>query len=86
MLFRSAVREAELVVTGEGTVDATTAEGKAPWTAARVCREQRTRCVLFGGRIVAAPPDVETHELSGDPARAARDLVALGARLGCGNG
>jgi glycerate 2-kinase len=82
--FRDAVREADLVVTGEGTLDATTFEGKAPWAAARMCREERTRCVLFGGRIVAAPPDVETQALSGDPAHAARDLVELGARLASG--
>jgi glycerate kinase len=74
----------DLVVTGEGTVDATTTRGKAPGAVARRCAEVGTRCVLFGGRVVAAPPEVETIALSGDPARARADLVELGTRLGAG--
>src|SRR5205823_6302697 len=34
--FRKRVREAKLVVTGEGTIDATTATGKAPGEALRI--------------------------------------------------
>jgi glycerate 2-kinase len=79
--FRGAVRGADLVVTGEGTVDRSTFEGKAPGEVVRVCREEGVRCVLFGGRVVEAPGDVEVRELSGDPARAAEDLTALGASL-----
>ena len=71
----------ELVVTGEGTVDATTFRGKAPGEVARRCAEAGVRCVVFGGRVVEAPPDVEAVALSGDPARARDDLVALGASL-----
>jgi glycerate kinase len=80
--FRAQVAGAALVVTGEGTVDRSTLEGKAPGEVLRVCREQGVRCVLFGGRVVEAPGSAEAHELSGDPARAADDLVALGTRLG----
>jgi glycerate kinase len=72
----------DLVVTGEGTVDATTATGKAPAAVARRCREHRVRCVVFGGRVEEPLPGVETIALSGDPARAREDLVALGALLG----
>jgi glycerate 2-kinase len=79
--FRGAVRGSDLVVTGEGTVDRSTFEGKAPGEVVRVCREEGVRCVLFGGRVVEAPGDVEVRELSGDPARAAEDLTALGASL-----
>jgi glycerate 2-kinase len=79
--FRDRVREANLVVTGEGTVDATTATGKAPREALRVCLEEGIRCVVFGGRVVVELPGAETVALSGDPARAAEDLVALGERL-----
>jgi glycerate 2-kinase len=74
-------RGADLVVTGEGTVDRTTAEGKAPAVVARRCREAGVRCVVFGGRVVEPLPGVETVALSGDPARAREDLVALGLRL-----
>jgi glycerate kinase len=71
----------DLVVTGEGRVDATTAEGKAPFEVARRCVAAGVRCVVFGGIVVQPIPGVETVALSGDPARAAADLEELGARL-----
>ena len=55
--------------------------GKAPDAVLGVCREEGVRCVLFGGRVLERPPGIEIYELSGDPARAREDLVALGARL-----
>jgi glycerate 2-kinase len=72
---------ADLVVSGEGTVDPTTWMGKAPGEVARLCAERGVRCALFGGRVVDPPDGVEVYELSGDPARAREDLVALGRRL-----
>jgi glycerate kinase len=69
----------DLVVTGEGRVDATTALGKAPGEVAR--RSGGTRCVVFGGTVAAAIPGAETVALSGEPARARNDLVALGRDL-----
>jgi glycerate kinase len=71
-----------LVVTGEGAVDGTSAHGKAPGEIARRCSSAGVRCVVFGGRVDAPLPDAETVALSGDPARAAEDLRALGERLG----
>ena len=71
----------DLVVTGEGRVDSTTATGKAPGEAARRCREAGVRCVVFGGRVAEPLPGVETVALSGDPGRAREDLRALGASL-----
>jgi glycerate 2-kinase len=68
----------DLVVTGEGTVDRTTARGKAPGEVARRCVVAGTRCVVFGGRVVEALPGVETVALSGDPERAREDLLRLG--------
>ena len=41
----------DLVVTGEGTVDRTTASGKAPGEVARRCAAAGVRCIVFGGRI-----------------------------------
>jgi glycerate kinase len=72
----------DLVVTGEGTVDATTTRGKAPGEVARRCLAAGVRCVLFGGRVKETPAGVETVALSGNPAQARQDLVALGASLG----
>jgi glycerate kinase len=71
----------DLVVTGEGTVDATTMRGKAPGEVARRCAAAGVRCFLFGGRVEEPPVGVETASLSGDPTRAREDLVELGARL-----
>jgi glycerate kinase len=79
--FRRRTREADLVVTGEGAVDETTLTGKAPGEALRVCREEGVRCVVFGGRVETELAGAEMVALSGDPARAAADLVALGERL-----
>ena len=71
----------DLVVTGEGTVDGTTVRGKAPGEVARRCASAGVRCVVFGGRIAEALPELETIPLSGDPSLAEQDLVALGRFL-----
>ena len=69
----------DLVVTGEGRVDATTSLGKAPGEVVR--RSTATRCVVFGGVVEQGVPGAEAVALSGDPARARDDLVALGRNL-----
>jgi len=79
--FRVQAAGADLVVTGEGTVDRTSDEGKAVGEVARICREEGVRCVVFGGRVEAELPGTETHALSGVPERAADDLVELGKLL-----
>jgi len=71
----------DVVVTGEGMVDATTMRGKAPGEVVRRCAAQGVRCVLFGGRILEAPEGAEAVALSGEPADARVDLVRLGAGL-----
>jgi glycerate kinase len=76
----------DLVVTGEGRVDRTTSTGKAPGEIARRCREAGVRCVVFGGVVDEPLEGVETVGLSGDPARAREDLVALGERLAATTG
>jgi glycerate 2-kinase len=80
--FRERLRGAALAVTGEGTVDRTSAEGKAPGAVVRACGEAGVPCVVFGGRVEEPLEGAEHAELSGDPARARQDLVALGERLG----
>jgi glycerate 2-kinase len=71
-----------LVVTGEGRVDATTAEGKAVTEVVLRCGVAGVPCVVFGGIVDELVPGAETIALSGEPARAARDLFELGLRLG----
>jgi hypothetical protein len=63
-------------------VDATTAEGKVPAEVAQRCVAAGAVCVVFGGLVDAALPDVETVALSGDPRRTHEDLLELGQRLG----
>jgi len=75
--FDAQARGADLVVTGEGTVDETTFAGKAPAAVLARCRRLGVHCVLFGGVVRAG----EARALSGDPARARDDLVELGMEL-----
>jgi glycerate kinase len=79
--FDARLREADLAVTGEGQVDRTTAEGKAPGVVAARCAMAGVRCVVFGGRVLEPVAGAETVALSGDRARAAADLEALGSAL-----
>jgi glycerate kinase len=71
----------ELVVTGEGRVDETTLEGKAPAAVAERCARAGVRCVVFGGVVAEEIPGAEVVALSGDPSRAEADLEDLGRRL-----
>jgi len=78
--FRERLQGVDLAVSGEGTLDATTREGKAPWEARRVSEDAGVRCALFGGRVLVDGADL--HALSGDPRQAANDLRLLGRLLG----
>jgi glycerate kinase len=71
----------DLVITGEGTVDATTAHGKAPWVVHELCRRANVRCAVFGGKVLVPLPGAENYALSGNPNRAVADLVDLGRLL-----
>ena len=77
--FRERAARADLVVTGEGAVDRTTFDGKAPGEVVRACAELGVRCVLFGGRVENG---LDAQALSGDPARAREDLEELAVGLG----
>jgi glycerate 2-kinase len=76
--FDARAVSADLVVTGEGTVDATTFEGKAPGAVVRRCRRLGVRCELFGG---AVRDGFDAHTLSGGRERAGEDLARLGEQL-----
>jgi glycerate kinase len=71
----------DVVVTGEGTVDATTSDGKAPGEVAGRAAAAGVRCVVFGGRVHEDVAGARTVALSGEPARAEDDLVELGRAL-----
>ena len=77
--FDEHARRAPLVVTGEGTVDATTLEGKAPGAVLRHCAQLDVPCVVFGGLV---RDGLRARALSGDPERAGDDLERLGEELG----
>jgi glycerate kinase len=79
--FAERVRDAGLVVTGEGTVDRSTWMGKAPAEVLHAAQAVGVRCAVFGGRVLERPDDVEAYELSGDRASARDDLVDLGRKL-----
>jgi glycerate kinase len=79
--FDDHARRASLVVTGEGTVDATTLEGKAPGAVLRHCERLGVPCLVFGGLV---RDGLDARALSGDPARAGDDLERLGEELARG--
>jgi glycerate kinase len=76
--FDKRAQGASLVVTGEGTVDATTFEGKAPGAVLRRCEALGVPCELFGGIVREG---FTAHALSGRRALAGEDLVQLGEEL-----
>jgi len=83
--FDTELAGSDLVVTGEGTVDVTTAEGKAPGVVARRAAAAGVSCVVVGGVVLASVAGAETVALSGDPSRCAEDLRDLGVRLASGD-
>ncbi len=79
--FDRLLQDCDLVITGEGQIDETTTEGKAPFEIAARCAAAGVRCILFGGRVLTQIEGAETVALSGDPERAEKDLVELGRSL-----
>jgi glycerate kinase len=86
--FHLRLAGASLAVTGEGTVDATSAEGKLPSAVAAACRDAGVPCVIFGGQVrggqsaLQAVGATEVVALSGERSRARADLRELGENLG----
>jgi glycerate 2-kinase len=80
--FRERLNGVALAVTGEGALDRTTLEGKAPLVVLRACRDHGVRCAVFGGVVIERIEGAEVYALSGESGRAREDLVALGERLG----
>ena len=53
--FRSAIRGADAVVTGEGRLDAQTSRGKAPFGVAKACRKAGIPCLAVAGSVERSP-------------------------------
>ncbi|WP_103064092.1 glycerate kinase [Actinomyces qiguomingii] len=66
-----AVAGADLVLTGEGSVDAQTLAGKTPAGVAQTAAQAGVPCVIFAGRIKAGAENLLAHGV--------RDLVAISA-------
>ena len=79
--FDERARGAAFAVTGEGTVDETTLEGKAPGAVLRHCRNLGVPCVALRRPRRRRTSASRRAPLSGDPSRAREDLVALGEEL-----
>jgi glycerate 2-kinase len=83
-----ALEGVSLAVTGEGTVDRSSLEGKTVAGVLAACTKAGVPCAVFGGRVEAGIAE-ELHRsaaagvyaLSGDVARAREDLTELGAAL-----
>ena len=79
--FRGQARTADLVVTGEGTLDRSTTEGKAVGEVREGLPRARRALRALRRPRRGASAGHKPHALSGDPDRAADDLVELGGRL-----
>ena len=49
--FQTKIRDADLVITGEGTIDHQTIHGKAPAAIAQICKQQNIPCIALCGAI-----------------------------------
>jgi glycerate kinase len=78
--FDERLRGAELAVTGEGTLDATTLEGKAPAAVAAACRRVGVRCAVFGGRVDLPSNTLLLGEKENGPGRSIPVAQPSGAR------
>lgn len=89
--LRTAVRGADVVVTGEGRFDAQTAGGKAPGIVLETARAERVPAIVIAGSVVGEARDVGVLSLTelagsaaaamGDPIRWLREAGALAATL-----
>jgi glycerate kinase len=83
----AALRQADLVITGEGSLDAQTPAGKAPAEVAERARAHRIPCVAVAGTVIDPLPELFNAALSlsgmdprSDPLRHPRALLRRAAR------
>ena len=87
--FGGRLRGTALAVTGEGTVDRSSKEGKVPAGVSAACGRAGVPCAVFGGRVEEGAAGelydlgaTAVFRLSGRPQRAREDLSELGEALG----
>lgn len=79
-----AVHDCDVVVTGEGRLDATTAAGKVVSEIARLARIQGARALVVAGQVTDVPPGIDHHEAAapdGPGMDAAGEVAAAAERL-----
>jgi len=53
--LKQRLKGVDLVVTGEGAIDRTTAMGKGCGEVGRLCRKRHIRCLGLGGKVISSP-------------------------------
>lgn len=86
--FRERLAGKRLAITGEGSVDESSAEGKVPGGVTVACAAAGVPCVVFGGQVAGGAASLYSLgasavlRLSGQARRAREDLLELGEALG----
>lgn len=79
--LREAIEWSDLVVTGEGSMDAQSAYGKATAHVASLAAEAGRRCVAVAGRVEGTPPGIASAVALVDVARDLEDSIGRAAEL-----
>lgn len=75
------VAACDLVITGEGSIDAQTLEGKGPGALAALAKKHGKPCIAFAGRAEKSAAEIFTRCVSiGDPAIGLAENLARGAQ------
>ncbi|MFA7344176.1 MAG: glycerate kinase [Terrimicrobiaceae bacterium] len=75
------VAACDLVITGEGSIDSQTIEGKGPGALAALAKKHGKPCIAFAGRVEMPAPEIFSRCVSiGDPAIGLADNLARGAQ------
>ena len=76
------VRNSDLVITGEGSLDAQTLEGKGPAALAELSRKHGKRCIAFAGRVEQAARSAFDRCIAiSDPSTQLSESLSRGAEL-----
>lgn len=68
------IRDADLVITGEGRVDSQTTFGKAPAGVARIAKKNNVQTVIIGGCIADDARDIFAYGIDGLASACVRDM------------
>ncbi len=68
------LKNADLVITGEGRVDFQTAFGKTPAGVAKAAKKHKIQCIAIGGSLADDARGVFAHGIAGLESAAAKDM------------